>query len=193
MKNKELQSGYTLIELLTVMVVLVVVGMIITSILVSTLRSGNKSTTTNYIRESGNYAIAQMSKMIAYAKSFNGVYDEQASPNLWTDCVNSAGKTYHQVRVTAFDGGQTVFKCDTANNILSSNSANLVNPVDTVVTCSFTCSQNDTSTSPTINIFLTLQKLKPGGVASLLPEAQTVINFQTSVTLRNNVTDVTNP
>jgi prepilin-type N-terminal cleavage/methylation domain-containing protein len=190
MKNKKLQSGYTLIELLTVMVVLVVVGMIITSILVSTLRSGDKSTTTNYIRQSGNYAIAQMSKMIAYAKSFNGVYDE--TNKVWTDCVSSAGKTYHQVRITAFDGGQTIFKCDTTANVLSSNSANLINPLDTSAVCSFTCSQNDASTSPSISVDLVLKKLTPAGIV-LLPESQTTIDFQTSITLRNDLIDITNP
>jgi prepilin-type N-terminal cleavage/methylation domain-containing protein len=191
MKNKKSQSGYTLIELLTVMVVLVAVGMIITSILVSTLRSGDKSTTTNYIRQSGNYAIAQMSKMIAYAKSFNGVYDE--TNKIWTDCVNSpANQKYHQVRITSFDGGQTIFKCDTGAQVLSSNSANLINPLDTSAVCSFTCSQNDASTSPTINVDLVLQKLTSTGI-TLLPESQTKIDFQTSITLRNDLIDITNP
>jgi prepilin-type N-terminal cleavage/methylation domain-containing protein len=186
MKNKKPQAGYTLIELLTVMVILVTVGMIITSILVSTLRSGDKSSTTNYIRQSCNYAIAQMSKMIAYAKSFNGVFDEQQ--RLWTNCVGST-KTYYNVKITSFDDGQTIFNC--SNSKLSSNSASLVNPIDTDATCSFACSQNDIYTSPTINIFLTLKKLKPAGITTLLPEAQTTIIFQTSVTLRNNITDIT--
>ncbi len=42
-----LNNGYTLIELLAVMIILVSAGVVVTSIMVSTLRGGNKSTTTN--------------------------------------------------------------------------------------------------------------------------------------------------
>jgi len=188
MKILKNDKGYTLVELLAVMVILVAVGMIITSIMVSSLRGGGKSLTTNDIRQNGNYALSQMSKMIAYAKSFNGVYDTTSST--WTDCISSLPtQRYYSVRITSFDEGTTIFNC--ANMVLSSNSAALVNP-DLDATCYFTCSQASLSTSPTINAYLTLKKRQPTGFI-LLPEAQTVIDFSTSVTLRNNLIDITNP
>jgi prepilin-type N-terminal cleavage/methylation domain-containing protein len=192
MKNKKLQAGYTLIELLAVMIILVAVGTIITSILVSTLRSGDKSTTTNDVRQSGNYAISQMSKMIAYAKSFGGVSQDYGS-TFANNCVapvvgqgvpTPIPPSYNAVAINSFDGGQVIFNCS-ADGKLASNGANLIPDTMTASACSFTCSQNSTSTSPTININLTLQKNHPVGF-TLLPEAQTVIKFQTSVTLRNN-------
>jgi prepilin-type N-terminal cleavage/methylation domain-containing protein len=186
MKNKKLQSGYTLIELLAVMIILVAVGTIITSILVSTLRSGDKSTTTNDIRQTGNYAIAQMSKMIAYAKSFDGVSIDGTT--FVDNCVPPSSQNYISVKISSFDGGQTTFRCtkDGIYGVLSSNSATLIDTgtID-ATTCYFTCSQNNISTSPTIDINLTLQR-KHASTFTLLPEAQTVIDFQTSVTLRNN-------
>jgi prepilin-type N-terminal cleavage/methylation domain-containing protein len=181
-------KGYTLVELLAVMVILVAVGMIITSIMVSSLRGGGKSLTTNDIRQNGDYAISQMSKMIAYAKSFNGVYN--ATSSTWTDCVGSSPTDkYDSVRITSFDEGTTIFNC--ANMVLSSNSAALVNP-DLDAACYFTCSQDSLSTSPTINLYLTLKKRQATGF-TLLPEAQTIIDFHTSVTLRNNLIEISNP
>lgn len=193
MKNKKLQTGFTLIELLAVMIILVVVGTIITSILVSTLRSGDKSTTTNDIRQNGNYAINQMSKMITYAKSFDGVNDGIT----WhTDCVAPPAPApplpskYYSVRISSFDGGQTTFSCTTDFKLASGSASVPIDmiPPDTIIAsprCYFTCSQDNLSAPPTIGINLTLQK-KPQPGFTLLPEAQTVINFQTSITLRNS-------
>jgi type II secretory pathway pseudopilin PulG len=193
MKNKKLQAGYTLIELLAVMIILMAVGTIITSILVITLRSGNKSTTTNDIRQNGNYAMAQMSKMIAYAYSFDGLSADGHQQTWYDNCVipyvgsntptPSLPSKYYSVKITSPDQFQTIFNCDITNNVLSSNSAALVNS-DTDATCWFTCSQSSLTSAPTIGIDLTLKKRTTG--LPFLPEAQTAIHFQTSVTVRNN-------
>jgi type II secretory pathway pseudopilin PulG len=209
-KIKNSNSGYTLIELLAVMIVLTTVGVIIASIFVSALRGGNKSTTTNDIRQSGNYAISQMSKMIAFAKNFGGV-NSAATGTFTTDCAprfDADGKLisplqWNDVKITSFDNVETstTFSCekDDTNTygILSSKSADLVTPAlinsvallpDTVdaTTCFFTCSQPNLASPITININLTLQRrIKAGSTA--LPESQTVIPFNTSVTLRNSL------
>jgi type II secretory pathway pseudopilin PulG len=190
---KNSRQGYTLIELLAVMIILISVGTIIASILVLSLRGGNKSTTTNEIRQSGNYAISQMSKMIAYAKIFGGVSTDGSDFN--NDCVLPAvgegtptpdpRKTYPFVKITSFDGGETIFGCSNSDNTLSSNSAALINPATMNASCYFTCSQTDLVSPPTIGIHLTLKK-KTQTNQVLLPEFQTVINFDTSVTLRNS-------
>jgi hypothetical protein len=132
--------------------------------------------------------------MIAFAKSFDSI--EDVNGNSHTDCVSipaqngnppPAPLTYKSITITSFDEGQTTFSC--LNGGLSSNSGTLQTPLfDTnaveAVTCSFTCSQLNLSSSPTINISLKLQRKQQN--TNLLPEAQTVIDFQTSVTLRNN-------
>lgn len=184
------RQGYTLIELLAVMIILIAVGTVIASILVLSLRGGNKSTTTNEIRQSGNYAISQMSKMITYAKSFDGV-DSNGIDNCILPSVGQGTPTpdpnqqYSSVTITSFDDGQTTFSCSDTNDTLSSNSAALINPATMNASCYFTCSQTDLVSPPTIGIHLTLKK-KTQTNQVLLPEFQTVINFDTSVTLRNS-------
>jgi len=190
-KKKQIVDGYTLVELLAVMVVLLAVGTIIASILVSSLRSGNKSTTTNDIRQTGNNAIAQMSKMIAYAQSFNSITDSTGVPH--RDCVPPevgpttpipSPLTYSSVTITSFDGGVTTFACDDTNKTIASGSAVLIPSSMIASVCYFTCEQASIGSSPIIDINLTLKE-NPNG-HTLFPEAQSVINFQTSVSLRNS-------
>jgi len=189
----ENSRGYTLIELLAVMLVLTAVGTIIGAIFVSALRGGNKSTTTNDIRQNGNYAITQMSKMIAFAKSFNGITDFDRVTH--TNCVAPEGgaKPYASVTITSFDDGVTTFSCEKdpktgTYGALASRSGALqpIYLIDTntinVFPCNFTCTQANLFSPITININMTLQKQ----VSSGFSETQTVIPFNTSVTLRNS-------
>jgi len=198
-KFKNSVNGYTLIELLAVMLILIVIGTIIASIFVSSLRGSNKSTTTNDIRQSGSYAISQMSKMVAYAKKFDGLSDDNSS---WhTNCVPTLDKDgnpnpptkYNYIKIVSFDPGEptTTFSCTTVTvngtdyGVLSSNSAVLIPDTMDASTCYFTCNQTNILSPVTININLTLQK-RHAASTTLLPESQTVASFDTSVTLRNS-------
>lgn len=170
--------GYTLIELLAVIIILITVGTIITSILVTSLRGGNKSNTTNDVRQNGNYVISQMSKMILYAKSFDGVSTDGV--NYVTDCINQPPVVYKYIKISSFDGGQTRFSC--ANGTIASGSANLLSSNFSVTSCSFLCTQSNFLSAPTININFTLSKANAG----FFVENQTTIPFETSITPRNN-------
>jgi type II secretory pathway pseudopilin PulG len=197
-KNSE--NGYTLVELLAVMIILIAVGTIIASIFVSSLRGGNKSTTTNEVRQVGNYVISQMSKMIAFSEGFSdgfggvGTGPDKDNITWYYDCVaappaRTKDTQYHYVKIVSLnDGDTTTFECgrDPTNTygVLSSNSAALT-PSTMDATCSFTCSQADLSSPPTINISLKLKKIQ-SAAAAFLPESQkTTMDFNTSVTLRN--------
>lgn len=193
-RRENCQSGYTIIELLAVIVILVSVGTIITSILVSTLRNGGRSNTVNEVRQNGNYIIVQMSKMIAFARSFDGVStgetDTEGNLVFTTNCVvtNPPSPTppplpvaYSYIKITSFDGGQTVFSC--SGGTIASNGASLVNTESLNVTsCSFYCNQPTILSAPTLDINFTMQKK----TTSLFVENQAIIPFQTSVTPRNN-------
>jgi|SRR3989344_3429504 len=181
-------KGYTLIELLAVIIILVAVGTIITSILVSSLRGGNRSNTVNEVRQNGNHMLSQMSKMIAYAKSFDGVSIDGV--NYVKDCVvtipppptpTPTPASYSYVKITSFDGGQTVFSC--GNGTIASNGASFINTTNlSVSSCSFSCNQTNFLSAPTIDINFTLSKINSG----FFLENQTTIPFETSVTPRNN-------
>jgi type II secretory pathway pseudopilin PulG len=177
------KNGYTLVELLAVMFVLVAVGAIISSILVSVLRSSNKSANTEVVRRNGNYAISQMSKMITYARSFNGVYDETTQQ--WTDCVGSPlAKKYHDIKITSFDYDTTTFVCADSKVASQSSGGNIIYLVDPNLnaTCYFNCTQESAAAPAKIDIFLDLKATS----SALFSESQAEIPFETSVVIRNS-------
>jgi len=190
MKKIIKQEGYTFVELLAVIVVMVTVGTVIASILVSTLRTGNKNSALSDIRQNGNSAISQMSKMIEYAQRFNGVSASSGAP--FTSCfISPPGSLtptpqptkYYYVKITSFDGNQTTFGC--FNTVLASMSSTLgeipLVPANTDANCYFLCTQDSPSTPPTIQINLTLSTKDRGR----LSENNASINFVTTVTVRN--------
>lgn len=178
MKFLKKQSGFTLIELLIVMMVLVTVGIITASIIVSALRGSNKTNTINTVRQNGNYAISQISKMLEFSQGFVGVSNDNV--NYSTAC-SSPTATYKYIKIVSFDNGTTVFSCNVPSSTISSNSASLISPSDVALTsCSFTCSRN-ISVPPTIGIdFMLTQKS-----SSNFFENKDSVEFKTSVILRN--------
>ena len=169
-------KGYTLIELLAVMIIMITVGLIIATILVSSLRGSNKTNTIESIRQNGNYTILQISKMLEFAQSFQGVSNDDI--NYLPNCSSPATQ-YKYIKITSFDNQPTTFSCR-ANDI-ASNGASLINTNEVSLgPCSFTCSRN-LSLPPTIGIAFTLLQKS----TSSFFEKQATIDFQTSVILRN--------
>jgi len=181
-------EGYTLIELLAVIAIVVVVGVIVAGILISSLRGGSKSNVIDNVRQNGNVAITQMSKMLIYAQSFNGMSADGISYT--TNCIQDippspsptpAPISYSYIKITSFDGGQTIFSC--SNSTIASNGASLIDASTvSLVSCSFACTQNNFGQVPTIEINFILS----ANTTSSFAEKQATIPFSTSVTLRNN-------
>lgn len=186
--------GFTLVELLTVVAVVAVIGALIGFILTFSLRGTNKTNSTNEVRQNGNYAILQMSKMIEYAKSFDGVSTdgESYTHNCTAAIPPSPTPTptpsqYNYIKITNFDGAQTVFAClSSSPPTIASNTASLLDITSVSVdsgSCYFTCSQERITVSPIVGINFSLsKKTKTGGVFN---ENKASIPFQTSVTMRN--------
>ncbi|MCL6096140.1 MAG: type II secretion system GspH family protein [Patescibacteria group bacterium] len=187
-KNQKSQGGYTLVELLAVMSIVIVVGVIAAGILTSSLRGGSKSNVLDNVRQNGNSAITQISKMITYSQNFNGISTDGSFYR--TNCTQiippSPSPTptpvvYKYIKITSFDGGQTIFSCN--GSTLASNGASLIDTSSvSVVLCSFSCTQDNFGQAPTIGINLTLSQNNPNNFA----EKGAIIPFQTSVTIRNN-------
>jgi type II secretory pathway pseudopilin PulG len=181
------EKGYTLVELLAVIFLLIAVGAIISSILTSVLRSSNKSTNTEMVRANGNYAIGQMSKMIAYAQRLEGisVSDPIQFPNqVQTDCVGQPSSTqYHYLTIKLFNGGITTFAClgTTVASQSAFGTSFLVDPTLNTKTCYFKCTQESAAASPRIDIFLDLTAKS----TAVFSESQADIPFETSVVLKN--------
>ncbi len=176
------QKGYTLIELLVVMIVLVTVGIIVTAILVSSLRGTNKAVTTETVRKNGNHTIQQIAKMIEFAQSFVGVSNDNLSFS--TACLSSSPiPQYKYIKIISFDNNATTFSCLNSQAApIASNGASLVNASDISVTsCYFTCSRSSISQPPVIGINFTLSQSQQ----SSFFEKRATIPFSTSVVIRN--------
>lgn len=177
-------SGYTLIELLAVMIVMVTVGVIVASILVSALRGTSKTSVIEEIRSNGNFTVLQLEKMIGFAQSFLGVSTDGV--NYATDCTAVPSPRYSHIKIKSFDDKQTVFSCENLANppTIASNGASFLNTNKVSLdsnSCYFTCSQINISEPPVIGInFSISQKGNPGFF-----EQRATIPFETSVTMRN--------
>lgn len=118
-KNKK---GYTLIELLAVIIIIITVGSLIAGIIVLSLRGSNRSTNVNSIRQSGDFALFQMSKMIAYAQDFEGVaatgdVDQDGLINYTTECIDTnQNASYNFLKIKSFDQGETTYVCSGIDN-----------------------------------------------------------------------------
>jgi type II secretory pathway pseudopilin PulG len=177
------EKGYTLVELLTVIVVMVVIGLIITTIIVSSLRGGSKTNAINEVRDAGNTAITRMSRAIEFSEGFVKVSSDSA---IFADCLTSTigngSPHFKSVTIKAFDGGEITYSCE--SDKIASNSVVLVD--DTKISapstsCYFTCSQAYLSQPPTIGINFVLIK----GVDALFFEQKHMLDFHTSVVMRN--------
>lgn len=181
--------GFTMVELLAVIIVLVALGTMIGGIFFATLRGTNKSNALTVVRQSGDVVLLQMTKTIRNAKIFNGVStDGTAYTTNCTVVVANPSPTpipYKSVQVTSFDGGVVTYSCDTTPTVtISSNSASLLDTtaVDLVAgSCRMSCSQSSVADAPTIGISFTLKQK----TTSTFPENQAQLLFQTSVSLRN--------
>jgi prepilin-type N-terminal cleavage/methylation domain-containing protein len=183
-------EGYTLVEMLAVIVVFSIIGGIISAIFASSLRGSNKANITNEVRQNGNYALSQMSKNITYARSFVGISEEEDGP-FFPDCYSDPTTSttippkYHYLQISDFNGGTITFSCDLANSKIASNDANLIdsNVVKVVDHCDFTCNQSSIAQSPTIGISFKLSQKSDTNFF----EQKANISFETTIGMRNSV------
>jgi len=178
------ERGFTLIELLVALVVIVSFGSIVVNIITSAFRGTSKTDVINKVRENGNYAISEMTRLIKYAKSFDGASEDGATN--WTcEIVPAIPVQYKAVKITSFDGTTTVFSCEA--NTINANGASLMDagPSGAVLlspgTCFFTCSRKSIADSPQIGINFTLVSNNVSGIV----EKQATIPFATSIKVRN--------
>lgn len=172
LRGQNYRKGFTLIELLIAMSVVVVVGSILGAIILSSLQGANKTTSISSVRQNGNFAISQMSKMIRDAQRVDSpVCTIPPSPTPTLAPVRS-------ITITSLDGFQTTFDC--SGTTISSNSASLLDTSTvSLSSCSISCIQTNLD-SPTVGISFTLIK-----AAATIFEQRASISFHTTVSLRS--------
>lgn len=167
--KKTLNSrGFTLIEMLVVVAIVGIVATISTQIVLSLIRSNNKTNVQNEVRQNGSYTIDLMERDIRAAT--------EASSN-----------TSKDLTLANPDGSSSVYTCALkqagSNGFINRNSNPLLNTdLSTgvaVSACSFTIAPNSNPQLITVNF--TLTQAANSATRSDLTVSQT---FETSVSLR---------
>lgn len=191
MKNfyKILKSsrGYTLIELLAVIIVLSAVGLVIGAIIISAFRGTTKTNAVGELRQEGNNRLSELSKMVEFSQSFDGVSTDgiNYSPNCLTEDPDNPTQ-YKYLKVTDFTNAELILSCsidpDTNNPTIASNGASLITSDSIAVTlCYFTCTQDYLAEPPIIGLYFDLEKTVGTGVSDQNYSA----SFETNIVMRN--------
>lgn len=183
MKNLFKNDGFTIVELLTVVGILVVISSILAGILYSTLRGGNKTSITTAVAQNGNFAISSISNLIISSQSVVQVGSEP-----FVDCTASPSAS--SISLKGYDGGITILSCE--NGTISSQSgsmtpASLIDTtqvqIDSLSPCLFYCStqiSGDPYSLPIVGFEFTLTDK-----SSSFIDTKAKARFNSSASLRN--------
>ncbi|HVZ66890.1 MAG TPA: prepilin-type N-terminal cleavage/methylation domain-containing protein [Patescibacteria group bacterium] len=169
-------KGYTVVELLAVVSILVIISGIISSILYSTLRGSNKVKVTTEVTQNGTYAMSIITKTINDSRNVTQVDGVDID-----DCTASpSGKS---ITFQRLDGSTTTFSCSAGD--IASNSASIINTNTVQVddaSCIFTCYQkaDDLYALPVIGVNFKIEDKN-----ATAEESQGSANFENSIALRN--------
>lgn len=178
-KNK----GFSLIELLVGIAIIITATTIVLSIIVSSFRISSKTTSNSVIRQNGSYAMSQMSRMLQFADSFEGAGDvDAATPDVqYQPLCSDSGDQYNYLKIK-YKGLQKVLSCTNSGIAIDGNSIIDSTGKISVVpdSCSFICSQTPGS-GPVIRIDFSLKY----GSETSSPEKSANTDFSTTVKMRN--------
>lgn len=178
MKNN---AGYTIIELLAVVTILVAVTGIISALITQTLRGSSRTNVTNQVSQAGNYVSSALTNAIITAENVVAI-DGQAI----TDCTQNPTGSSIELYISQ-RAGSIVYSC--ADDTISSNSASLIDTTrlrvdsNNSLACYFSCRQlsNDPYTPPVIEFGFTLTQKSE----TALFDSRSSAPFSTSVLMRN--------
>lgn len=170
--NKKYSRGFTLIEMLVVIGVIIVISGVVMAILTSVLRSSTKTTIISIAQQNGNYALGQMARTIRNAQG------------LFTNCPPAITPIpVSTFSLTTAQGNDITYAC-TGTSIASDGASLLNTTAVRTVTCSFLCSRLTSIDLPTVTIDFSLTTAQQGKVAETTI-SQNAIPFHTTIEMRN--------
>jgi prepilin-type N-terminal cleavage/methylation domain-containing protein len=165
---RAMQKGFTLFEVLTVMLLISTVGMTIVSIFIVSLRGTSKAAALTLIRQEGNFAISQMSKSIRFANTL--------------DVPDPCDGLTNDITVTSVNGVVTTYTYDPDSDMIFQNGEALFNQSQmAIANATFLCAQQSASDPPTISIQFVLFRQNSGNNA----DTTASLEFKTTVAMRN--------
>ena len=202
MTKIENQKGYTIVELLAVIAILVVISGIIVAILYSTLRGSNKTKITSEVTQNGSYVLSVFNKTLNDSRSVTMIgalnVGDIINTNDVQDCKTKPTSNT-SITLKRLDGKLTRFACENIDVDGTPVSAITINndPLTEIVgkplintravqvepnSCSFSCDQSsgDLYAYPIVGVSF---KIKDKN--SVVAESQSSQVFQTSVSLNN--------
>ncbi len=174
---KKNSKGFTLIEMLVSIAIIITTTTVVVAILVSSFTGITKSTISEDVRQNGNSALSRMTRTIQFAESFQGV--SQNGVDYVNNCSFSGGEKYNYVRVRA--NTQIVTLSCTDTDIMNGTSS-LIDKNKVGISegsCAITCLQESEIVPPVLGISFALFNV------GTTDQKKTEIYFSTSVKMRN--------
>lgn len=177
-KSFSISDGFTLVEVITAIFVMVIVGGIVGAIFLSSIKGTTKATTLDVARQNGAFALSQIEKTLRNTQSFT----------FSASCLSATPTPAASITLTGVDGTSTVFTCQ--NSTITSNGSSLIDTTNLRVldfsssapaNCSFSCYQFSSADYPTITTQFTVTQK---GTVKFY-EQSVILPFRSSTTLRN--------
>ncbi len=165
------KQGFSLIEVLIAMGILVTVGSVAMVVFFTTLRGATKSDVIREVKQNGEYAISAMETMIRSSQSVESIGSGCSSSN---GCLGSGSC----IKILNPDNQYTVFSL--SGTQIASTGGNLTNNKVRASGLSFTCSQPP-GAPPIVTVSFTLTQ----ATSTTRVEEQASIPFKTTISLRN--------
>lgn len=163
MKNNK---GYTLMEMLVVIVLFGIIGTVASETIIFTLRGTAKADAISKVRNNIDYAVGEMEREIRGASKITSACTGVAASSITFLDQNNSSVTYSCVGINS-------------NNLpssIASSSASLTSSNITLSACSFTCAPGTTSSPAQVTINLTGQD---SGIQTVPVTVSTQITLRT--------------
>lgn len=173
------EKGFSLIEILVGISIVITATTVVLSMLVSSFRISNKTTTSSALRQNGNYALNQISRRIQFAEAFNGGRNS-TSQDFDPSACTSTRRDFNQISIR-YNGVDQIISCSgttiqiDGRSSIDTSKARIVSG-----TCNLSC-EKETTDSPLIGIEFDLES----ATGSDLVEESSVVEFSTTVKMRN--------
>lgn len=138
-KKAQNQSGYSLLEVLVVLVIFSLLAVISSTAILLAIRGARKSDASARVRENLDFTIATIERQVRNATSIT---------NCGPDSVDFEDTDYNPASFSCQNIGQ-------ADGYVASGSARLTANGVTVTACSFTCTGEQGSNPPSVSVDLT--------------------------------------
>jgi len=157
------KQGFTLIEILVVVTIFGIIVVLGSGLFFFLLKGSTKSRVLEVVRQNGDYALSVMGIMVRNASSL----------------VSYSGS---EITIVNPDRGTTIFSC--SGGRIASNGANLIGDEVKVDDCSsiFSLEVDPAGATPAV---MTIRFSLSQKAVTARPEEQALMNFQTTVSLRN--------